>query len=922
MVSPDGDVSGSNPGNYTTTAAYNADGKETSVTQGNGSGYTDTPRETQYGYDGDGNQSKAEDARGYTTTTTFNADNQATLVTNPDGDSTLTCYDGDGNAAQTVPATGVAASDLTPASCPTAYPAGYSVRLADDASVSTYDAASQVVAKTTPAAAGQSGYETTSYSFDPDGNPIKTTAPATSDGGAATVTMSTYNAADQLVSQTLGYGTPSASTTSYCYDPDGDKTAAIYADGDTAGTAACSTSYPWTVTATPQATYETTYTYDSVGELVSMTTPKTAAAPGGGTTTATYDPAGNKLTSVDPDGVTTTWTYTPLNEIDTVTYSGSSAHSVSYTYDASGNESGMTDATGTSSYIYDSFGELTSAENGAGQTVGYAYNPDGKVTGVTYPLPSTATWASTDTAGYGYDDADQLTSVTDFNGHQISVSNNANGLPATETLASTGDSIATTYSSGDGIEAIALKNASSTLQSFTYTYMPSGNIGTETDTPSSSSSSPQTYTYDAQGQVTSDTPGTETVRDYGFDASGNLTTLPAGATGSYDDAGELTSSTSSGAVTNYSYNADGEQLTSTQGSTTESSAAWNGAQQLTSYSNSAADMTAATYNGDGLRSSSVITPSGASAISQEYVWNVAPSVPQLMMDGTNAYIYAGGGSPAEQVNLSTGTATYLVADELGSIRGTVSAAGALTGTATYDAWGNPLGGGSLISITPFGYAGGYTDPDGLSYLVNRYYDPVTGQFLSVDPDLSETLAPYSYATGDPVLANDPTGDSVDTWTTFGGKISGTCCDDIGVNWSISNGVLIDEINGHGMYIYAFSFWAWTWVGDGIRDPQFFWTVLTPRDGNFKYSTKIFPGKYGTPGVGNPSVGAIYPIPVDLSSKTWQGHHGTDGYIFTYVNKTFETTPTSQPEVRMSMWVEDPTNPKARAAACRTYFTLG
>ena len=161
------------------------------------------------------------------------------------------------------------------------------------------------------------------------------------------------------------------------------------------------------------------------------------------------------------------------------------------------------------------------------------------------------------------------------------------------------------------------------------------NIGTETDTPSSSSSSPQTYTYDAQGQVTSDTPGTETVRDYGFDASGNLTTLPAGATGSYDDAGELTSSTSSGAVTNYSYNADGEQLTSRRGALPVISCL-DGAEQLTSYSNSAADMTAATYNGDGLRSSSVITPSAASAISQEYVWNVAPSVPQLMMDGTNA----------------------------------------------------------------------------------------------------------------------------------------------------------------------------------------------------------------------------------------------------------------------------------------------
>ena len=28
---------------------------------------------------------------------------------------------------------------------------------------------------------------------------------------------------------------------------------------------------------------------------------------------------------------------------------------------------------------------------------------------------------------------------------------------------------------------------------------------------------------------------------YGFDASGNLTTLPAGAAGTYDSAGELTS---------------------------------------------------------------------------------------------------------------------------------------------------------------------------------------------------------------------------------------------------------------------------------------------------------------------------------------------------------------------------------------------
>ena len=41
--------------------------------------------------------------------------------------------------------------------------------------------------------------------------------------------------------------------------------------------------------------------------------------------------------------------------------------------------------------------------------------------------------------------------------------------------------------------------------------------------------------------------------------------------------------------------------------------------------------------------------------------------------------------------------------------------------------------------------------------VNRYYDPQTGQFLSVDPDLSTTLQPYAYAGDDPVNSVDQMG---------------------------------------------------------------------------------------------------------------------------------------------------------------------
>ena len=42
-------------------------------------------------------------------------------------------------------------------------------------------------------------------------------------------------------------------------------------------------------------------------------------------------------------------------------------------------------------------------------------------------------------------------------------------------------------------------------------------------------------------------------------------------------------------------------------------------------------------------------------------------------------------------------------------------------------------------------------------VVGRYYDPQTGQFLSVDPLVDETGQPYTYTGGDPVDAADPTG---------------------------------------------------------------------------------------------------------------------------------------------------------------------
>jgi YD repeat-containing protein len=468
-VAPDGNVSGANAGNYTTVTGYDADGRKTMMSLADGAGGTVNPRTSNYGYDPNGNQTTVQDARGYTTTTTYNAGDKPALVTNPDSKATLTCYDGDGNAAQTVPAVGVAAGSLTAASCPASYPSGYGARLASDATTYTFDGAGRKTQTTTPAPAGQSGSQTTSYAYDGDGNLLQTTAPRAASGGSNQVTADTYTPAGQLASETTGYGTSSAATVSYCYDPNGDKTATVYGDGNTSGTASCESSSPWAVSSSTQASYQTTYVYDSAGEQVSVTTPATAAAPSGATTTETYDAAGNTLTRTDPDGVTTTWTYTPLGKAATVSYSGGSAHSVSYGYDADGSKVSMSDATGSSSYSYDPFGELTSATNGAGQVTGYGYNGDGQANTVTYPLPSTATWASTRTVSYAYDNAGQLTGITDFNGQQIGIASTADGLPNSVTLGSTGDSIATTYSATDDAAAISLKNSGgTTLQSFSY----------------------------------------------------------------------------------------------------------------------------------------------------------------------------------------------------------------------------------------------------------------------------------------------------------------------------------------------------------------------------------------------------------------------------------------------------------------------
>jgi RHS repeat-associated protein len=53
--------------------------------------------------------------------------------------------------------------------------------------------------------------------------------------------------------------------------------------------------------------------------------------------------------------------------------------------------------------------------------------------------------------------------------------------------------------------------------------------------------------------------------------------------------------------------------------------------------------------------------------------------------------------------------------------------------------------------------GAYTDPTGLLYLINRYYDTTTDQFLSIDPEVAATSEPYIFVGDDPLNASDSIG---------------------------------------------------------------------------------------------------------------------------------------------------------------------
>ena len=714
------------PSGATTTYTVDAAGRVLTVT-------TPSDKVTASAYDGDGNLTRIADPAGHVTRYKYDLADERIQQVDPNHNVTNYAYDEDGHPTKvTAPGGGITryeydvagrqsgAIDADGNRTATHYNLDRlqtAVYQPDGSHATTsYDANGNVTSAT-----DFEGNATRS-SYDADGRLASTTDPL------GRVTVVAYTPTGQTAQVTL----PDGSTETYGYDKNGNQTTFTNADGAV-----------------------TTYAYTLSGQL------KSQSVPGGATTAYTYTVDGRLAVATRPDGTTATNAYTLDGQLKDVHYSQPGSTDTGYAYTVSGQRKTMTDASGTTSYVYDAAGRATSVTDGAGKTVGYGYDGDGNVTTLTYP--------SGQQVNYEFNLAGRMTSMTDWDGNTTTFGWNSNGLLATQAYPNGLTEIVEYDANGNPV-TISDATDAETLASYGYQYDAASQLG------STSSSDPvgqsaYEHSYDAVGQLAARTAVSGEVQPYTATSGGKLTRLGEATLG-YNDAGQVTqlASETDGSLS-FSYDTNGRRTSLTDGG-------WTGAQTYDAAGNlaTAGDSSvtiAYTSNGDGLRQSRSVGDEV-----QQFTWDVQAVVPLLLDDGQHAYLYGPSTTPIGQVDDADGQIQYLSADNIGSVRIVTDTEGNVVGTADYDPYGRRTLSGSVPSV---GYTGEWTDPlTDYVYLRARDYDPTTGQFLTPDPLASLTWQPYEYAANNPVQNTDPSG----LFCVLGGNPDGACRGGSEYTWAV------------------------------------------------------------------------------------------------------------------------------------------
>jgi RHS repeat-associated protein len=738
----------------TKSFSYDAAGDVTSITDGNG----DT---THYTYDGASNRTGMLDADKDETKWGYNATHDIISTTTPKGETTTIKRDSHGNP-ETIerPAPGgktqlskyqyASNGDLESVTDPlervTKYEYnGHGDRTAEtdpagDKRTWTYDEDSRESATVSPRGHVKTGEETsftTKVERDEQGRVLRITNPLSK------TTIYTYDANGNVATTVDS----TSDTTTYTYDADNERTKVKEPTGTIT-----ETGYDGAGLVTSQTDgrkHVTNYVRNILGEVVEVVDPLLRKA------IKEYDLAGNLRSFTDPAKRTTTYIYDPANRLTEVSYSDGKTPTVKYEYDADGERTNMIDGTGTTTYGYDQLDRLTETKDGHGDVASYEYDLAGQQTKITYPNGKAVTRA--------FDKAGRLEKVTDWLEHITNFSFDADSELTTTSFPGGLTKDTYTYNNADQQTETVMRKGFESLASLKYGRDANGSLASSKATGLPGGETEVKYNYDKNRRLTN--AGTSA---YEYDAADNATLMP-GSTNTYDAANEL----EKGTGVTYSYDELGSRTKRTPGFGQATTYGYDQAGNMTSITRPKEGETQAiedsyTYDGSGLRASQTI---GAST--SYLTWNTTESLPVILNDGVNSYLYGPDAQPIEQVN-SAGTVLYLHHDQQGSTRLLTSSSGVKEASVTYDAYGN-ITGTTGTANTPLGYDAQYTSSDtGLIYMRARTYDPATAQFVSRDPFAPISGEPYSYSGDNPLNADDPSGllFGLPSWEEVGEGIAG------------------------------------------------------------------------------------------------------------------------------------------------------
>jgi len=506
----------------------------------------------------------------------------------------------------------------------------------------------------------------------------------------------------------------------------------------------------------------TKYDYDNNGNLETVTNPL------GKVTSYLYNAQNQISSETNPLGDITTYAYNADGELEEIKKADS--QTIQYLTDDINNFSTVS-VNGVEKFKTRTEGTDTIVENRASQTsVRYKYYDNG--------LPQTVLFneQSANAIHYTYYGNESVESIQYSNNtikrHVDSAQNtrallindvtqadfvyNAKGLLNNIVFKNGVASIEKDYDSGLRLEQEIMSTNSIPWKTFTYGYDASQNITSINGTDGSLI----TYKYDALDQLESEVYSDGTSIQYTYDAAGNRTTKTTTKNGStttvdyvYNDANHLKN------VNGQEYEIDKNGNLINDG---KFQYEWNAFDQLTKVTTIEGAVVAEyRYDDQGRR---VYSKEDNGETYYRYNGTSNHVLFEEDVNGaiTKAYTYDDLGYPLTMKY--DGQTYYYLTNYRGDVLALVSESGERVATYTYDAWGNILSqSGSMASINPYRYAGyRYDENTKLYYLIARYYNPVNGVFLSIDPIrgyLTDplTLNGYNYVSNNPVIFNDPTG---------------------------------------------------------------------------------------------------------------------------------------------------------------------